>query len=115
MSCGNSNLQKNFLTLPIIIIEYIQRSIVSFESTKFYAISTIISTCVFLAATNQQSIKLNDCYKATKFVNDATNLSHIEQSLKSIFFNGHNIIMLVEMLATGLPFVGWKVKPDPGD
>lgn len=31
-------------------------------------------------------------------------------------FNLHtNIIMLVEMLATGLPFVGWRVKPDPGD
>lgn len=30
-------------------------------------------------------------------------------------FNLHtNIIMLVEMLATGLPFVGWR-KPDPGD
>lgn len=27
----------------------------------------------------------------------------------------HNIAMLVEMLATGLPFVGWRVKPDPGD
>lgn len=31
-------------------------------------------------------------------------------------FNLHtNIIMLVEMLASGLPFVGWRVKPDPGD
>lgn len=27
----------------------------------------------------------------------------------------HNIAMLVEMLGCGLPFVGWRVKPDPGD
>lgn len=71
----------------------------------------------------------HDYHKSTKFIYGSSCVNH---SIAADFsgphrfisgyhnttpvFNLHtNIIMLVEMLATGLPFVGWRVKPDPGD
>lgn len=74
----------------------------------------------------------HDYHKSTKSiygsscVNDGTHPADLSSSQQQKFFSGYhnttpvfnlhtNIIMLVEMLATGLPFVGWRVKPDPGD
>lgn len=94
MSSGNTTLQIDLLTSTVVCY------------------NTFLEVLAVATSSNKILLSEHDCDKSTKRIYGSTT----ERSrLESIVFNGHNIIMLVEMLATGLPFVGWKVKPDPGD
>lgn len=55
-----------------------------------------------------------DYHKATKPIYGAAAVVNHKAQF-AVCSSAHNIAMLVEMLASGVPFVGWRVKPDPGD
>lgn len=57
-------------------------------------------------------LKEYDYHKSTKPIYGA---AAVLNQLQICCSATHNIAMLVEMLGCGLPFVGWRVKPDPGD
>lgn len=111
MSSGNTTLlQRDFLTSTVV---------------SYKTVLKVISALAKPVATSSSPASRKSVQFHTPTVNQLISTSKSPRPiygslverlrLESIFFNDHNIIMLVEMLATGLPFVGWKVKPDPGD